>query len=235
MKFKNPKTGEIYWVIRDNCDASGFCSAVDCSECPINGMASNCSAWVNTNPYKAARLMGYEVVEEESFVNTKQSTNKVSGNNSESKPTAKQIADLILFYRNQYCPDISIPNLKLQYLLWFVQLDYLDQYGELLFNDEFTSSKAFPIVRDVYDEYISYGGMDIFKEKDPPTIQFEIQMRLIPIMDRRLGYSIATLQKEWERETQSVSALLTDGSIAPLTIVIVASKNPDRFEERIST
>ena len=234
MKFRNPKTGEIYWVAWDNCNASGFCSEIDCSECPINGMGSNCSAWVNSNPYKAAQLMGYEVVEDEPLVNNKQFTSKTSGNNPESKPTANQIADLILFYRNQYCPGISIPNLKLQYLLWFVQLDYLGQYGELLFDDKFTASKAFPIVRDVYGEYISYGGMDISKEKDPPTVQFEVQMRLIPILDRCLAYSIATLRKEWERETQSVEALLTGSSIAPLTIAMTVIRNPDRFEKRVS-
>ena len=63
MKFRDPRTNEVYEVTNNNCSASGFCVGISCSECPINGRG-NCSTWVNSNPYEAARLMGYEVVEE---------------------------------------------------------------------------------------------------------------------------------------------------------------------------
>lgn len=63
MKFRNPRTNEVYAVTIYNCSTSGFCAGISCSECPINGRG-NCSTWVNSNPYEAARLMGYEVVED---------------------------------------------------------------------------------------------------------------------------------------------------------------------------
>ena len=63
MKFRDPRTNEVYEVTNNNCSASGFCARISCSECPINGRG-NCSTWVNSNPYEAARLMGYEVIED---------------------------------------------------------------------------------------------------------------------------------------------------------------------------
>ena len=74
MKFKNPQTGNIYNVTPQNdCVASGFCSTINlCSECVIDGKkqgTQECHLWVLNNPYQAASLMGYEVVEEESSDN----------------------------------------------------------------------------------------------------------------------------------------------------------------------
>lgn len=70
MKFRS-KTGEIV-----NAESYRFCGKNDgrCKECPLfqkistvidRGMnADKCNKWVNEHPYEAARLMGYEVVEE---------------------------------------------------------------------------------------------------------------------------------------------------------------------------
>lgn len=67
MKFRNPKTGEIYTVTHNDCYESGFCGYTLCSECNIGKSKGpvKCSEWVNKNPEEAARLMGYEVVEDE--------------------------------------------------------------------------------------------------------------------------------------------------------------------------
>lgn len=64
MKFKNPKTGEIYDV-QDSCVDAGFCRDVpSCRDCPINRANSGetCANWVHNHPKLAAYLMGYEVV-----------------------------------------------------------------------------------------------------------------------------------------------------------------------------
>ena len=70
MKFRS-KTGEIV-----NAESYRFCGKNDgrCKECPLfqkistvidRGMnADKCNKWVNEHPYEAARLMGYEVVED---------------------------------------------------------------------------------------------------------------------------------------------------------------------------
>lgn len=66
MRFRNPKTGEVYSVV-NACTGSGFCIGIPCSDCEINKKrnSESCSEWVNNNPEEAARLMGYEVVYDE--------------------------------------------------------------------------------------------------------------------------------------------------------------------------
>ena len=71
MKFWNPETEELLSVsdLMDN-----WCGEV-CKgrKCPINDLASKsemsgreCAEWISNHPHEAARLMGYEVVEENS-------------------------------------------------------------------------------------------------------------------------------------------------------------------------
>ena len=71
MKFRS-KTGEIV-----NAESYRFCRKNDgrCKECPLfqkistvidrGTNADKCNKWVNEHPYEAARLMGYEVVEDD--------------------------------------------------------------------------------------------------------------------------------------------------------------------------
>ena len=71
MKFRNPKTGCVYDVTNLTCHGSGFCSDYLCSECPIRSKTIDitwCCDWVNSNPHEAARLMGYELVEDSKVV-----------------------------------------------------------------------------------------------------------------------------------------------------------------------
>lgn len=74
MKFRNSKTGKIYNVENNNCNASGFCADIECKDCPIEYKITmkRCSDWVNANPEEAARLMGYEVVDCHPLSNTQQ-------------------------------------------------------------------------------------------------------------------------------------------------------------------
>ena len=68
MKFHNPETGEVFHSLQQAADA--FCLNYDsfCRGCPIdkaNG-GRDCWDWIQKHPHEAARLMGYEVVEENS-------------------------------------------------------------------------------------------------------------------------------------------------------------------------
>lgn len=68
MKFRNPETGEVFNDLQQASDA--FCSTYDsyCQGCPIDKVNGGCACWdwIQEHPYEAARLMGYEVVEENS-------------------------------------------------------------------------------------------------------------------------------------------------------------------------
>lgn len=71
MKFRNPETGEMYIGILNA--MNHYCdSKKDCDDCQIKesvqvykGQKHPCYAYVADNPHEAARLMGYEVIEDE--------------------------------------------------------------------------------------------------------------------------------------------------------------------------
>ena len=64
MKFRNPKTGKVFDVT-DGAPWTGFCYGILCCKCPIKSAHPHCKKFINDNPHKAARLMGYEVVEDD--------------------------------------------------------------------------------------------------------------------------------------------------------------------------
>lgn len=67
MKFRN-RAGDVY-DIEEGIANSGFCAGVDCHECDIacRSGINQCAEWVNENPEEAAKLMGYELIKEETM------------------------------------------------------------------------------------------------------------------------------------------------------------------------
>lgn len=67
MKFRDPDTGEVFHDSDMALDSAFNCA--DCVECPIKektfSSGLSCCDYVDANPYEAARLMGYEVVEDD--------------------------------------------------------------------------------------------------------------------------------------------------------------------------
>ncbi len=64
MKFRNPETGE---VLTDEQAQLRFCKGRHCCECPMNQESPDkecCVGFRKSHPHEAARLMGYEVVED---------------------------------------------------------------------------------------------------------------------------------------------------------------------------
>lgn len=67
MKFHDKKTGQE--VSENICEiADGYCMAHDCfwDKCPMEDAAKGepCEEWIKAHPYEAARLMGYDVVDD---------------------------------------------------------------------------------------------------------------------------------------------------------------------------
>ena len=67
MKFRDPEKGEIYDFEGRDCLTSGFCVGIRCEACPIRRHRGkmSCREYVLNNPNTAARLMGYEVIEDD--------------------------------------------------------------------------------------------------------------------------------------------------------------------------
>ena len=63
MKFRSPVTGKVF-DITAGAPGTGFCHGISCFDCPIHSEHPYCKKFINDHPHEAARLMGYEVVEE---------------------------------------------------------------------------------------------------------------------------------------------------------------------------
>ena len=50
------------------CIRDRFCSGIHCFDCPIHSEHPYCKEFINARPHEAARLMGYEVVEDLSLI-----------------------------------------------------------------------------------------------------------------------------------------------------------------------
>ena len=96
MKFRNPETGKIFLSISSAADY--FCRENDCflEKCPLKNQTDGraCVDWANDHPHEAARLMGYEVVEDDPSVAIKNGIQKISD-------AAKESAKIIQDYLNE--------------------------------------------------------------------------------------------------------------------------------------
>ena len=75
MKFRSPETGEVFDV-SNGAPGTGFCCGIRCYDCPIRSAHPYCKKFINDHPHQAARLMGYEVVEDEPSEDTGQLKDK---------------------------------------------------------------------------------------------------------------------------------------------------------------
>lgn len=79
MKFCNPETGEVHseiWPL-----LNPYCVKHECDKC---GLPFNCVEFVKNHSAEAARLMGYEVVEDDPNVEIARGIQKISDAASEN-------------------------------------------------------------------------------------------------------------------------------------------------------
>lgn len=77
MKFRDPKTGKVF---DDICGAHKTFCGMWCTSCPLiiaYGTKYGCESWVRKNEEKAARLMGYEVIDDSSSDSSSDSSTEI--------------------------------------------------------------------------------------------------------------------------------------------------------------
>ena len=96
MKFKDPATGEVFHTIRQAVQnhCSSHCSDRVCPYWESAGCVGMLKRYTVDNPHEAARLMGYEVVEDDPSVAIKNGIQKISD-------AAKESAKIIQDYLNE--------------------------------------------------------------------------------------------------------------------------------------
>lgn len=67
MKFRNPETGEVLFISEAVTAYCGRPNRGRCEDCYLYAPSGNqnCQGWAANHPHEAARLMGFEVVEDE--------------------------------------------------------------------------------------------------------------------------------------------------------------------------
>ena len=97
MRFRNPETGEVFLSISSAADY--FCRENDCflQTCPLKEKTDGkpCVDWANAHPHEAARLMGYEVVEEDGHFTEDERKAYQDMLNRAGRPTGVKIEDLM--------------------------------------------------------------------------------------------------------------------------------------------
>ena len=96
MKFKDPATGEVFHTIRQAVQnhCSFHCNNRVCPYWESAGCVGMLKRYTVDNPHEAARLMGYEVVEDDPSVAIKNGIQKISD-------AAKESAKIIQDYLNE--------------------------------------------------------------------------------------------------------------------------------------
>lgn len=75
--------------------------------------------------------------------------------------TAKDWAKLLLVNAEKYYPDAEIPNLKLQYLMYLFQREYIKRFDKQAFFERIEAWDFGPCVPNVFYTYCGFGGMPI--------------------------------------------------------------------------
>lgn len=104
MKFRDPKTGKVYQNARAALDSFPCPQRVSCENCKFDG--NKCTEkWVNEHPQEAARLMGYEVVEEHTQTHEKTRADTIENArvHLEEANMDKPLKDWTLGEAKEYC------------------------------------------------------------------------------------------------------------------------------------
>ena len=110
MKFRDPVTQKVFSGIVDANDYFCAKSAVECNSCPLDIPSHqqkkiSCESWCKTNQEEAARLMGYEVVEEHMQTHEKSHADAIENAcvHSEEANMDKPLKDWTLGELKDYC------------------------------------------------------------------------------------------------------------------------------------
>lgn len=110
MKFRDPVTQKVFSGIVDANDYFCAKSAVECNSCPLDIPSHqqkkiSCESWCKTNQEEAARLMGYEVVEEHMQTHEKTHVDAIENARArlEEANMDKPLKDWTLGEAKEYC------------------------------------------------------------------------------------------------------------------------------------
>lgn len=108
---------------------------------------------------------------------------------------ADQIADWFIAYNNSQEDSDYMTNLKLQKLLYYAQGITIKYTGKTLFKEPLLAWKYGAVVKNVYDEYSSYGKKPIDLEFEVPKFGGDVDVILQDVYDEYGQYASWKLVK----------------------------------------
>jgi len=130
--------------------------------------------------------------------------------NFKGKYTARDVANYIVKECSDH--DISITNLQLQKILYYIQVHFLQKENRALFSDDIEAWQLGPVVRDVYDQYSTFGSMDLY-EIEKPEVEFTEHERkvIMDITKRKPKLRTWQLTEETHKEGRAWAQVYRDG------------------------
>ena len=108
--------------------------------------------------------------------------------------------------------DMSVNNLRLQYLLYFVQRKYLRRHGVPLFRDDITARKFGPSIPDVYYCFSIYAGNTINMTFNKVPELSDMDKALIDsVIEENRGKSLGKMIKEVQTKGGAWDKTFRDG------------------------
>lgn len=108
---------------------------------------------------------------------------------------AIDIAKYIIMYCTQR--EVTVSNIKLQKILYFVYGVYLVRTGSPLFEDEFRAWQYGPVVEAVYNEFCIFGGSYIcLQQQANLNLSDSIKSIIDPIIEDRMRQDVFNLVDE---------------------------------------
>ena len=123
-------------------------------------------------------------------------------NNQSGEISAGELARYVIWYADKN--RVRITQLKLQKLLYFIQMEYIRQRGALLFDDPIEAWVYGPVVRDVYYDYCAYGSLPLHSDSDDDgDISYlpnaDIQL-INSVLDSKMRYVASRLVRDSHAE-----------------------------------
>lgn len=112
--------------------------------------------------------------------------------------------DLSVYVVYEACQrGISITQLKLQKILYYIQGKYLALYHRPLFRENIEAWAYGPVVREVYVKYVSKGALPLKLDVSDPIPQLNtLEKRCIDsVLDEKLQYSASALVRMTHAES----------------------------------
>lgn len=106
-----------------------------------------------------------------------------------------------------------VSNLRLQYLLYFVWIDYYKSTnGSILFNDEFSAWSFGPVIPDVYKEFCAWAGTPITTKQESFCIFDNDASIIVKTLKNYSCYSNGEMVQMTHEEDKPWSSICRDGS-----------------------